>query len=213
VAEMHPRLTHVEFAFQPDIFNRWFRFRRQHSITNSTNLFGTMVTIKSTILTSLLVIGVLSVMNFLNFSSFSASKDISEDWAKAMPQQEEKCTTCSLPTEWTAQAGQDRYLFERVFFQQSLCCKGTFVEFGARNGIEHSNTYIFEKFMGWKGLLFEVDPREYPDLERNRKQSHVTNGPICPSTMGNVTIILSQLGGLTGFQDSFGTLLCFSIAC
>jgi hypothetical protein len=145
-------------------------------------------------------------------SSFS-TKDISEDSAKTKPQQEENCTTCSIPTEWTAQAGQDRYLFERVFSQQSLCCKGTFVEFGARNGIAHSNTYPFEKFMGWTGLLFEVDPREYPDLERNRKKSHVTNGPICPSTMGNVTILLSNLSGWTGFEDSFGTLLCFSIAC
>jgi hypothetical protein len=162
--------------------------------------------------TGLLVIGVLSLMNInvsnsdCRFTPFS-TKDISEDSAK--PRQEEKVLdedcTCSLPTRWTAQAGQDRYLFERVFFQQSLCCKGTFVEFGARNGMDHSNTYSFEKFMGWKGLLFEVDPREYPDLERNRKKSHVTNGPICPSTMGNVTILLSQLGGWTGFEDSFGT--------
>jgi hypothetical protein len=166
-----------------------------------------MSTINSTpVLMVLLVMGVLSVMNMFvfnsncRFSSFS-TKDFFQDSAKKVL--DEDCT-CGLPTQWTAQAGQDRYLFERVFFQQSLCCKGTFVEFGARNGIEHSNTYPFEKFMGWKGLLFEVDPREYPNLERNRKRSHVTNGPICPSTMGNVTIHLSQLGGWTGFEDSFG---------
>jgi hypothetical protein len=167
---------------------------------------------KFTMLTGLLLIGVLSLINIIvstsnyRFPSFF-TKDISED--SATPRQEEEVLdedcTCSLPTRWTAQAGQDRYLFERVFFQQSLCCKGTFVEFGARNGVEHSNTYPFEKFMGWKGLLFEVDPREYPDLERNRNKSHVTNGPICPSTMGNVTIHLSQAGGWTGFEDSFGT--------
>jgi hypothetical protein len=141
-----------------------------------------------------------------------------EDSVKAKTQQEEKIQdencTCTLPTTWTAQAGQDHYLFERVFSQQSLCCKGIFVEFGARNGIDHSNTYSFEKFMGWKGLLFEVDPREYPNLRRNRNHSHVMSGPVCPSTMNNVTIALSGVGGWTGAESSIGMfLLCFSIAC
>jgi hypothetical protein len=142
---------------------------------------------------------------------------VSHDSVKAVAQQEKKVQDenceCVLPKRWTAQAGQDRYLYERIFSQQSLCCNGTFVEFGARNGIEHSNTYPFEKFMGWKGLLFEVDPREYPNLKRNRNHSHVISGPVCPSTMSNVTIILSQLPGWTGPQGSYGTfLLCFSIA-
>jgi hypothetical protein len=167
---------------------------------------------KSTLLKGFLAIGVLWVTGKNTFNSHRqlssfTSKDIPEDSAKAEAQQEEKCT-CIIPTRWTAQAGQDRYLFHRVFSQQSLCCKGTFVEFGARNGIDHSNTYPFEKFMGWKGLLFEVDPREYPNLEQNRKNSHVTSGPICPSTMDNVTIVLSQLGGWTGSEVSYGTLSC-----
>jgi hypothetical protein len=173
-----------------------------------------MLTTKSTMLTGVMVIGMLSVMNMNVFNSNCqlpslSTQDISEDSAK--PQQEEKVQyesedcTCTIPTKWTGQAGQDRYLFERLFFQQGLCCKGTFVEFGARDGIGHSNTYPFEKFMGWKGLLFEVDPREYPELQRNRQNSIVTNGPVCPSTMSNVTILLSQLSGWTGFEDSFGT--------
>jgi hypothetical protein len=171
-----------------------------------------MSTIKSTMVKGFLAINVLWVIGvnifnpYYELSSFSI-KDIPEDPSKAKAHQEENCP-CIIPTTWTAQAGQDRYLFERVFLQQSLCCKGTFVEFGARNGIEHSNTYPFEKFMGWKGLLFEVDPREYPNLEQNRKHSHVTSGPICPSTMDNVTIALSQVGGWTGSEGSSGTLSC-----
>jgi hypothetical protein len=146
-----------------------------------------------------------------SFRSMFFVDHVSYDSIKTAAQQKKKVQDkncgCVLPKTWTAQAGQDRYLYERIFSQQSLCCNGTFVEFGARNGIEHSNTYPFEKFMGWKGLLFEVDPREYPDLQRNRNHSHVISGPVCPSTMKNVTITLAQVPGWTGAQGSYGTFL------
>ena len=35
---------------------------------------------------------------------------------------------------------------------------GFFVEAGAHNGVEASNTLYFEKKMGWKGLLVEPNP-------------------------------------------------------
>jgi hypothetical protein len=116
-----------------------------------------------------------------------------------------KNCTCRMPTtNWTAQAGQDQYLLHRVFFQQGLCCRGTFVEFGARNGIADSNTYRFEKDMGWTGLMFELDPNELTDLKHNRPGAVILHGPVCPSTMSNVTIGLSRLPGWTGAADSMG---------
>ncbi|KAL7471241.1 hypothetical protein ACHAXS_011549 [Conticribra weissflogii] len=107
---------------------------------------------------------------------------------------------CSTPLEWTAQSGQDRFVYEHIFSKQNLCCNGTFVEFGARNGIEHSNTYPFEKYMGWRGLLFEMDDREYTHLKRNRPHSQVVKGPVCPSYQTNVSVLLSELGGLSGIE-------------
>jgi hypothetical protein len=118
-----------------------------------------------------------------------------------------KNCTCRVPHSWTAQAGQDDYLFQRVFFQQGLCCIGTFVEFGARNGIEHSNTYRYEKDLGWTGLMFEVDPGELPGLVHNRPGAHILQGPVCPSYMSNVTIAISRLGGWTGAGESMGTYI------
>ena len=70
------------------------------------------------------------------------------------------CAACREPGEWTAQAGQDLYVWQRVLRpQRDLCCQGRFVEFGARDGLRHANTAALEQFQQWTGLLAEVDVR------------------------------------------------------
>lgn len=128
---------------------------------------------------------------------------LSNGLAKGLPLSELTNCTDSKRTVWTAQAGQDKYLWDRLFSNQDLCSKGTFVEFGARNGIEHSNTYMFETFFGWTGLLFEVDPREYTTLETNRPRSDVIRGAVCPRNQTYVPIMFSKLGGWTGSSSSY----------
>ena len=76
------------------------------------------------------------------------------------------------PLKWYAQSGQDRFLYGHFFASPIFCNNGTFVEFGARNGIEHSNTYAFERFMGWKGLLLEPDARESEKLQKESSSVH-----------------------------------------
>ena len=110
---------------------------------------------------------------------------------------------CSFPTRWTAQSGQDKFVYEKVFFKEDICCKGTFVEFGARNGIEHSNTYPYEKFFGWNGLMFEIDPREVKNTVKNRPGSKIINGPVCPSNQISVSLLLSSLGGWSGTVGNY----------
>lgn len=114
---------------------------------------------------------------------------------------EDSCS-CEAPTTWYAQAGQDKFLFEGIFSKLDVCCNGFFVEFGARNGIQHSNTLAFEN-MGWKGLLFEVDPKEYEGLISNRPNSVIKIGPICPSYQTEIEILLSIFPGLSGQLDGY----------
>lgn len=46
--------------------------------------------------------------------------------------------------------------------------KKTFLEFGATNGLEYSNTLSLEKYFNWTGVLSEPDPQWHKDLKKNR---------------------------------------------
>jgi FkbM family methyltransferase len=47
---------------------------------------------------------------------------------------------------------------------------GYFVELGANDGISQSNSYYFEKYRGWKGILVEPVPHNYLKCLKNRSK-------------------------------------------
>lgn len=54
--------------------------------------------------------------------------------------------------------------------------KGTYVEIGANDGIQQSNSKYFETFLGWKGVLIEPFPENFTKLQENRaKRNHFVN--------------------------------------
>jgi FkbM family methyltransferase len=52
---------------------------------------------------------------------------------------------------------------------------GVFVEAGAFDGYEQSNTYFLERFRGWSGVLVEPVPELYREATLNRPNSKVFN--------------------------------------
>jgi len=71
-------------------------------------------------------------------------------------------------SESFAQLQQDLvalWLKNKIFGKES---QGYFVEFGATNGIQLSNTFMLEKFHGWNGLLCEPSTNYYDALRKNR---------------------------------------------
>lgn len=52
---------------------------------------------------------------------------------------------------------------------------GFFIEIGASDGIEISNTYLLEKDYNWKGICVEPIPYRFEALVTNRPNSHCTN--------------------------------------
>lgn len=64
-----------------------------------------------------------------------------------------------------SQAGQDKYLIENIFKGKK---KGVFFDIGAHDGISYSNTYYFEKELGWVGICVEPQDEIYEQLEKNR---------------------------------------------
>jgi FkbM family methyltransferase len=51
---------------------------------------------------------------------------------------------------------------------------GYFVELGANDGLTQSNTYYFEKYRGWRGLLVEPTPHKFLSCAKNRsRRNHI----------------------------------------
>lgn len=64
-----------------------------------------------------------------------------------------------------SQAGQDEWIVDLFNNKQD----GFFVEIGAYDGIQTSNTYYLEKELGWDGICIEANKNIFPLLEANRK--------------------------------------------
>ena len=72
----------------------------------------------------------------------------------------------SRPSLYDMDRKLEQYLPER---------NGFFVEAGANNGFLQSNTYHFERFRGWKGILVEGIPELYQQCVSERPNSRVFN--------------------------------------
>jgi len=67
--------------------------------------------------------------------------------------------------EHYSQSGEVKWLLENVKFPKH----GYFVDIGANDGVTDSNSYYFEKELGWDGVCVEPDPRVFTALRKNRK--------------------------------------------
>lgn len=64
-----------------------------------------------------------------------------------------------------SQYGQDQFVFHNFFKEKR---NGVFVDIGAHDGVSFSNTYFFERFMGWTGICIEPIPEIFTQLQTNR---------------------------------------------
>ncbi|MBA3816825.1 MAG: FkbM family methyltransferase, partial [Parachlamydiaceae bacterium] len=67
--------------------------------------------------------------------------------------------------DYQSQTSQDRLLNE-IFFHDKR--NGVFVDIGAYDGKVISNTYFYEKNLGWTGICIEPLPDAYEKLHMNR---------------------------------------------
>lgn len=87
-----------------------------------------------------------------------------------------------------SQAGQDKWVHELIGD------KGFFVDCGAYDGIQTSNTYALEK-LGWKGICIEASPAFYKALCQNRTSINI-NRAITDYT-GGIGFGHDKIGGDT----------------
>jgi FkbM family methyltransferase len=83
-----------------------------------------------------------------------------------------------------AQLLQDLYVMHKLNSKRD----GFFVEFGATNGLDLSNTYLLEKMMGWKGILAEPFPVWHQALASNRNV-HIDHRCVWKETGGKMDFL------------------------
>lgn len=71
-----------------------------------------------------------------------------------------------------SQHGEDAWLIENIFKEKS---HGFFVELGATEGENFSNTYYLAKYNGWKGILIEPRKDSFAALKKLRSESICLN--------------------------------------
>jgi FkbM family methyltransferase len=91
----------------------------------------------------------------------------------------------------TSQFGQDTHVLHTIYKSKLT---GYFVEIGAYNGIESSNTYILEQ-LGWNGVCVECNPKFYNELIKNRNSK---NFPYAVYTTDGDTMDFYDSGGYAG---------------
>jgi len=87
-------------------------------------------------------------------------------------------------------------LFQDLFVLYFLNNKinGTFLEFGATNGVELSNTFTLEHNFQWRGVLAEPSPQWHQQLKKNRPKSTIIEECVYSETDKNLDFFVSDKG-------------------
>lgn len=103
--------------------------------------------------------------------------------------------------KYYSQYNQDQYLDERIFKGKE---NGTFLDIGAYDGVEYSNTCFFERVRNWNGICVEPNPVVFPKLQQNR--NCICKNVCISATAGTVTYLrvsgyAAMLSGIVEFYD------------
>jgi FkbM family methyltransferase len=97
----------------------------------------------------------------------------------------------------TSQLFQDLF----VLFIHNEKNNGTFLEFGATNGVELSNSFMLEKSFGWTGVLADPSPQWHSELIKNRPNTTVLTECIYSETGKKLDFFVSEVGVLSTLEE------------
>ena len=99
-----------------------------------------------------------------------------------------------------SQLGQDLFVLYQLQYQRA----GYFVEFGATNGINHSNTYLLEKEYDWFGILAEPARVWHRELSVNRS-AHIERKCVWSKSNQKLTFnetSIPEISTISSFSDT-----------
>jgi Methyltransferase FkbM domain len=125
-----------------------------------------------------------------------------------------KCSTApdfesyfALPVQERSRNNEDQAMYSlfREHHPDLGGSKGmTFIELGAFNGVQESNSRFFQECLNWTGLLIEANPFKYEELVKNRPNTHrMSFAPSCSirKEANNATIkFVAQMGTMAGLS-------------
>lgn len=82
---------------------------------------------------------------------------------------------------------------------------GFFVEAGAHDGYSQSNTYYFERFRGWRGVLIEGVPELAARCRANRPRATVVEAALVASARPGDKVTMHFGGLMSAVTGSFGS--------
>lgn len=83
--------------------------------------------------------------------------------------------------------------------------RGFFVEAGALDGFESSNTYFLERVRGWRGLLVEPNLHHATACRRRRQRSHVVHAALTGPKQAGGTVDIIYGHDLTWVDGSYAS--------
>ena len=99
-----------------------------------------------------------------------------------------------------SQWGQDKYIYEHLISKKS----GVFFEVGAHDGETLSNTFFFEKYLDWSGVLVEMQPRFFDAIKTNRRLAQVFNCGISNIDFQMLWLDAGDRSGLLRYFEHLG---------
>ena len=90
-------------------------------------------------------------------------------------------------------------LFVLFIFKEKK--NGTFLEFGATDGIDLSNTALLENKFEWKGLLAEPSTKWHSNLRKNRPNCKIIEKCIYTETGKQLDFFTSDIGELSTLEE------------
>ncbi len=102
--------------------------------------------------------------------------------------------------KYYSQVGQDKYIYEHFFKGIE---KGTFLDIGAHDGVNKSNSFFFEKTLGWTGICVEPIPEVFERLKSNRNCICVNAGISDKNGVSKFWRIEGYSEMLSGIADNY----------
>lgn len=116
-------------------------------------------------------------------------------------------TVVPAPLSWFSQQCEDQFFFKYFLPQEQITRQHTYLELGASNGIDASNTRTLYEHLNWRGVLIEAAPQQCKNLVKHRPGDVVFCGAVCDQSFGGTLTFQTDQnkGGLVGHSVDMGT--------